>query len=182
MNAEKQLNQLLHVELRRAKRLAGWSYVGILMPVVGIVLGALSQSIVKGLPQPKSPNLADRFNGVRSLAMSGIVVSSIFLFLSLAGGAWSIYILDKGIKTLESTRYDEGYAAGKAEKESIQKVSQELKLDQCLTAADQNYHEEWDSTAKLNGYRDGKLPSALADQLNGYRQGQRDECYKRYPQ
>ena len=62
-------------DVRKAQSYAGWSYIGLVIPLVGWILAGLSLSLLKDLP--KDGELARRAKRVRETADISIVLSTI---------------------------------------------------------------------------------------------------------
>lgn len=75
-------------ELRRAYLIACWSYIGIIMPVTGIILGGISRSI--------AADQEDSYQQTRTknLAAGGIVVSIVSLLLGVLITIFSVAYLN----------------------------------------------------------------------------------------
>lgn len=71
-----------------ARTQAYWSYAGIIIPMIGIILGALSRSTLKEL-HGNTDDEQQRIDDVASAALGGIIVSIVALVLAVVGyGFW----------------------------------------------------------------------------------------------
>ncbi|MGB4768121.1 MAG: hypothetical protein WBP22_02580 [Candidatus Saccharimonas sp.] len=72
--------------LNRARNTGGWSYLGAIIPLVGLILGIISLSNIASIEPPEDSKKAiRRIRGVRRLALGGIALS--IGFMLLYGGA-----------------------------------------------------------------------------------------------
>jgi len=73
----------------KARQYAYWSYTGLLIPVIGIILSALSLSTLKAL-KPTRDEEAEYYR-VKQVAEVGMRLSVVLLVLSIAGAIiWAV--------------------------------------------------------------------------------------------
>lgn len=166
-------NDLIRRDFIRARALARWSYIGILVPVLGWVLGGLSRSIIRSLPQPKKQATTDRFKSVYGLALGGIVVSVFAVFLWVATSFWvNTKIINPAVISLEERAYRQGYTEGNAAQEYAPSISaNQQSLNTCLDNVNTWYDEAVSRVETI--YQEQNLLTA--------RQQYVDECRLRYP-
>lgn len=76
---EENLGIYLQKQFRRAQLLARWSYIGIIVPILGLVFGELSRAMIKDLPN----NNSEKCRRVNNLALGGSIISGIILAVSI---------------------------------------------------------------------------------------------------
>ena len=81
--------------LNRARVTAGWSYLGSLVPIVGLILGAISLSNLGAIDKPDTSKARKRINSVKKLAVGGIVLSILVGLLYGGLTAWNIQASNK---------------------------------------------------------------------------------------
>lgn len=74
-------------EFYKAQALSYWSYVGLLIPVVGIILAILSRSKISGVVGSNDDEQYD-LDHTRRVAMGGLIVSIVVLVLGTIGSVW----------------------------------------------------------------------------------------------
>lgn len=95
---EENLGLFLRKQFRRAQVLARWSYVGIIFPILGVIFGAMSRSMISDLPKPKKQPLVDKYRHVNNLALGGIVISGILLSISVLAVSFFLIISEPDTK------------------------------------------------------------------------------------
>ena len=68
----------------KAHGLAAWSYLGIIIPLIGIILAGYSQSIINSIDREKaSKHDVGRIKGIQSLGSVGFILSIIVTIIWL---------------------------------------------------------------------------------------------------
>lgn len=76
--------------LNRARVTAGWSYLGALIPIVGLILGIISLSNLGSIEDTDSPKISRRIKSVKKLAVGGIMLSVIIGVLYGVATAYTV--------------------------------------------------------------------------------------------
>ncbi|MBX7268812.1 hypothetical protein KIF24_24185 [Micromonospora sp. Llam7] len=166
-------------ELERADSLANWSFVGILVPIVGWVLAGLSNSTVKRLPVPTSENDVAKLRSVNSKIVASVATSVSIVVLSLAFMVYGIFLIQEAetqvrkeaesqaVEVEQKTLYDQWQ----------QEQTQQAALETCLQQADSRY--PWQSV-QADSQRD---PANTQNYVNLYYKIKGEEensCRARY--
>lgn len=126
--------------LRRAKSLASWSFVGVLAPIVGVILGFMSRSTLNEL-KPTSSDDVKNINKIRNLANWGLVVSTIVFVLYFAGGMWAYNVA----KTAQEEERQRTATELRQQQEAAEQAqtgeeTRRFLLQQCLNETDDWYN------------------------------------------
>lgn len=81
-------------DLRRARTLAGWAYLGLVIPIVGWILGGMSLSASKYI-EPKTIKARKRVESVQALAWGSILLSIVAFASYIGVGVLSARAADK---------------------------------------------------------------------------------------
>jgi len=63
--------------LNSARVSGSWSYIGVLIPIVGWILGTISLSGLKSIDYPKNKKQKSNYETIKRIAIGGIIVSTI---------------------------------------------------------------------------------------------------------
>lgn len=74
--------------LNRARVMAGWSYLGIIVPLLGWILGGISLSNLSSIETPDMTKAKRRIKSVKKMALGGIVLSTV-LALAYSGATFA---------------------------------------------------------------------------------------------
>lgn len=125
-------------DLRKARSLAGWSYLGIILPLLGWILAGISLATSKHL-EPKTTKAERRVRSVRRSAIWGMVISTVMFILYASLGVWTSYNNNREIK--EQVKQQAQQAEQAANVERINAQSRQLLLSNCLDNVDKWYKE-----------------------------------------
>lgn len=90
--------------LNRARVTAGWSYLGVLVPLVGWILGVISLSNLGGIDTNITEKAKRRVKAVKNLAVGGIVLSSVVAVLFGSLTVWGAYVGNKEQKQAQQAK------------------------------------------------------------------------------
>jgi hypothetical protein len=143
--------EYLH-DTRKAQSLASWSYIGILIPLVGIILGIMSLSLSKTIPD--IGKLGERVDRSRDKAHAGLALS---IFVAIIWGCFTAYLV------LHSPQQSQA-----SQQTNTSQSSADTSLNTCLN----NVDSWWNTNATTNG--------VAVDLLSNYTE-QITECQTEYP-
>lgn len=117
------MNKYEKLNYRKARKLINWSFIGILIPILGIPLAAIGKSILKDLPGQESEIITDRIEQLNGRGSIGLFLSCLFLISGVALGVWSVqynkHTVSANEKIIKDSSwqvgYDKGHDAGLAE-------------------------------------------------------------------
>ena len=126
-------------DLRKARSLAGWSYLGILIPLLGWILGAISLSTSKYL-EPKTIKAENRVQSVRHLAWGAIVVSTIVFAIYVGLGILTMHTAKQEAARVQEEQAKQQQAQNNAEAQAkTAEFMRQTNLSNCLNGVDDWY-------------------------------------------
>jgi hypothetical protein len=115
------------LDARRAQTLAGWSYIGIVIPLVGWILAGMSLSVSKDLPT--NGKIGKRRRSARSNATLSILLSVVASFI------W-IGVIDNAASSSKQQQSQQAVQSTPAQTVDNQQAALQACIDQA--------HREWD--------------------------------------
>lgn len=158
----------------RARSLARWSYVGILVPLIGIILGAMSLSASKHI-ETKERRAAQRVDDVRRVASWGIALS---VAVIVAGGWWGyVYATNVEKANQQAIEQQQREADYEDQQQTINAIGEELRAQELRgqLAACLDEVNNWATSQKV-------YTTDQASLLLEARQQYINECQIRYSQ
>lgn len=174
--------QLLH----KARSLAGWSFLGIGMPIIGFILGGMSISTLNSIDLLSGRSKA-MTKPVRKIAWTGIIVSLISLIATIGVAVWGYnYLLTEQRKAEDTARQE---AQQQIDKKAEAERAKKLLLQGCLNLADTHYWEyvKLNATSSVQTGADVfgtpqmtyYAPQHIWDNAASERSSAKDDCYRK---
>ena len=167
-------------DANKAVSLALWSYIGLVIPLIGLILAGYSLSLSSDLPRTGS--MGRKVKTARRNA--GI---AIFLSILVVVFWTAVYVVNTKEAQKQETQRQQTEQQQKQAEQDAQALQAQIKqstLDACLKQADDNYS----SYVKLNGTfvtedaAQGGIYSMQQDKwdyVNNKKKTDQDECYRR---
>lgn len=162
-------------ELQRARSLAGWSYAGIFIPILGWILGAMSLSALKHI-EPKTPKAAQRIRSVKNLAEGGLCLTSMVVVLWIAVGVWVGH------------QYQEEAERQRVEQQQQEKADENAAIQREVEAQTQRYNRQVELNKCIDGVNEATAKAAKSVYTNAditlllqFKQQSVQECELKYP-
>jgi hypothetical protein len=138
-----------YLDARRAQSLAGWSYVGLVIPLIGWILAGMSLSTSKDLP--REGKIGKRRQSARSNATLSILLSVVVAFI------WVVAIAN----TSSSAKQQKALQTTQAAQQQTQDASQSA-----IQACEDQAHRQWDQQVALAEGTPGNAYSFDKSQLD----------------
>lgn len=163
------------VLLRKARKIAAWSYVGLLSPLVGWVLGGISKSLVNGLEAPTSVLARDHRASIKTIANVGIWLSTVAALAYVVLGVWANVLVrqqisDAEAKTTEAAQQVQLQQTA-ADSLGFKKESHQRALSGCLDRVTEWFNQNYANVTTV--YQEQNLLTSKQQQIQ--------ECQLRYP-
>jgi hypothetical protein len=159
---------------RKARTLAQWSYIGVLLPLLGVILGLVSRSMLKTL-NPTNDKEISSVSSAKRVAGWGIAVS-VVMFLVWSGlGSWGLSVQREAERQEALAQEQERQAMEDANKAATdnqaQRYLQQMNLNECLDSVDKWVAENNKQVTTI--YQEQNLLQAKQQEV--------EECKLRYP-
>jgi len=167
-------------DANKAVSLASWSYIGLIVPLIGWILAGYSLSLSSGLP--RIGIIGRKVRSARRNAGISIVLSILIVIF------WTgIYVFGVREAHKQDLQKEQAQQQAQKDQEQSQQFQQQIKqttLDNCLKQADDNYT----NYVKLNGthVKDDPvqgpvytMPQTNWDYVERQKNSEKDECYRR---
>jgi hypothetical protein len=174
---ELEIRKQIRQDANKAVGLALWSYVGLVIPLVGWILAGYSRALVRDLP-PDSGVVGRRVRTARFHSSVSVLLSILVIL------AWyGVYSLGMSeLQKQETARQQQQQQA--AQTQQLQQQAKQNALNSCLAQTDADY---WNyvrlnaSSSKpgANGSTVYYAPQTVWDSAEGARTKAKDECYRR---
>lgn len=170
------MNEHDRQDLRKARSLAGWGFIGVFLPLLGWILSGLSLSTSNHL-DPQNEKATKAVKSVRSLAKTGIFVTTLAFVIYSGLGIWAY-----SQAQAESKRQLDAQALQEKNEKAAQEAEADLNrftLNQCLDTAYKNHKSAWDADVAYLQRTDGRLPEMYSQKHESNYANAKDECYRR---
>lgn len=169
------MNEHDRQDLRKARSLAGWGFIGVFLPLLGWILAGLSLSTSKHL-DPQNEKATKAVKSVRSLAKTGIFVTTLAFVIYSGLGIWAY-----SQAQAESKRQLDAQTLQEKNEKAAQEAEADLNrftLNQCLDTAYKSYKSAWDTDVAYLQRNDGRLPEMYSQKHESAYANAKDECYR----
>lgn len=164
------------VLLRKARKMANWSFVGLLNPLVGWVLGGISKSLVNGLEPPRSIVARDYRAATKTAANVGIWLSTLAAVGYVGLGVWANQLVGQQAQAsathvAELERQIEMKVDTSDSLNLYRQESQQHALNGCLDRVTEWFNQNYANVTTI--YQEQNLLTAKQQQIQ--------ECQLRHP-
>ncbi len=170
------LTELQEKDLKTAEKYSNWSFVGIIIPLVGWIFGSFSIKMMNTLPTPTNVMSRAYFRGIKSKAWWGIILSTLSFALAIGLKGYTAYQSNQSEMQQEQVQTQQDSAGA----EEMRKIRAQNGLNNCLDNAYKTYEEGFKDESKKLGRTDGLLPEANVERWDERYKESKDECYRQF--
>lgn len=163
------MRELDRHDLRRADSLASWSFIGLVVPLIGWILAGLSKSTLRRIEgdDERTQREVTRINKKASIS---ILIS---VFVVIAYVAFYAWVYKENERLIELQQNEARVQEILRQQEDARKQNA---LNECLNSAYNDYKTSWEQESAYLGYS-GKLPSWNADRQEAAYAEAKNLCY-----
>lgn len=161
-------------DIEKGNFYANWSFVGIIFPIAGWILGAMS--LQKSGYEVKSRRQRMEISNIQAKAWWGIALSTI-AFISIV--SIQLYNISLANEADQQEAVQQQAKDSQIQADQTQKQTREAVLDACLALAEQRYSDSFSRESKSLGRTDDTLPADSATRWDNFLKEWKDDCYNR---